>query len=54
MQRRDVIVGPEQARLGDELVQDHADGEQIGAPIEGVAAALLGRHVRDRAVHRAR
>ena len=36
----------------EQLVQDDAEREDIGAPVERLAAELLGRHVRDLALER--
>jgi hypothetical protein len=42
----EVVVG---AGPGQQLEQHHAERPQVGAPVEGLAAELLGRHVAQRA-----
>ena len=43
----------ERAAAGEHLVEDRAEGEDVGAVIDVLRAHLLGRHVRDGAHHRA-
>ena len=47
-----VVAGP-RPRAGRELVQHHAEREQIGARVDVAPGELLGRHVARRADHRA-
>ncbi len=47
-------VAAERQRPGQHLVEHDAKGPEIDALIDGIAAQLLGRHVRDRAEHHAR
>ena len=43
----------EERRPGHELVKEHPEREEIAAPVERAARELLGRHVRQLALHRA-
>ena len=47
-------VALERALAGQHFVEHRAEGEQIAARVDGLPAHLLGRHVADRAHHRAR
>jgi hypothetical protein len=49
--RDEVVRALEQPAHGDELVQHDAEAEHVAPPIDVVAEALLGRHVRDLALH---
>ncbi len=42
-------ITTERRRAGDHLVEDRAEGEDIGAVVDGLTANLLGRHVAQRA-----
>ncbi len=46
----EVARAVERPRVGGELVQRHAEREQVGAAVERAAARLLRRHVRDLAL----
>ena len=51
LQDADLIVEVEQAAVGDQLPQHHAQREDVDAPVQvGVALRLLGRHVRELAL----
>jgi len=45
LEGREVALADEEALAGQQLVQDDAAGEDVGAPIDRQAAHLLGRHV---------
>ena len=47
--RLDGGVAPKGAPSGEQLVEDRAEGKDVGAVIGGLAPDLLGRHVADRA-----
>src|SRR6185295_17133519 len=53
LEEREFAVGGEAALTGAELVEDDADGEDVGAPVEAEAADLLRAHVRELALERA-
>ncbi len=44
-QRRRKIAGLERGAAGQHLVENHAEGEDVGAPIDIQTPALFGRHV---------
>ena len=52
--RQEVVVALEQAPHAAQLVEHDAEREHVAAAVDRLAEALLGRHVRDLALERAR
>ena len=48
-----LVLAREQRPRRQQLVRDHADGEQVGARVELLARDRLGRHVRELSLHAA-